>query len=627
MSTFDVRHRSRALTEGPERAAARAYLHGIGYSAEDLAKPIVGVAHSWIETMPCNFNNRVLAAKVKEGIRAAGGTPMELNTIAISDGITMGTAGMRASLVSRELIADSIELVASAHLFDALVTISGCDKTIPGTVMALARLDIPGLMLYGGSIRPGRYKGVEVTIQQVFEAVGEYASGKITEQELHELEEAASPGAGACGGQFTANTMAMAFEALGISPAGSSMVPAEDGRKLEVAHQCGELVMDVLRRGQRPSDVITRPALENAIAAVATSGGSTNGVLHLLAVAREMGVPLTIDEFEQISERTPLLCDLQPGGRYAATDLYEAGGVPLVLARLKEAGILNADAATVTGASIGEAAEEARETAGQQVVRPLSDPIKPTGGFAILRGNVAPAGCVVKLSGHERRKHTGPARVFDGEEAAMAAVLAKQILPGDVVVIRGEGPAGGPGMREMLAVTAAIVGEGLGEQVALITDGRFSGATHGFMVAHVAPEASRGGPIAALQTGDELTIDVDAGRLDVALSDEEIGAARAPTCSRRGPTSTSTWRSRSTRSWSAAPARAPSPAERRGLREEVPQQRVELLRALEHRHVPGVLEQDLARAGDQFGEHVGVGGVDEHVAIAPHDQRRAGDLR
>jgi dihydroxy-acid dehydratase len=521
---FDVKHRSRALTEGPERAAARAYLHGIGYSAEDLAKPIVGVAHSWIETMPCNFNNRVLAAKVKEGIRAAGGTPMELNTIAISDGITMGTAGMRASLVSRELIADSIELVASAHAFDALVTISGCDKTIPGTVMALARLNIPGLMLYGGSIKPGWYKGAEVTIQQVFEAVGEFASGKISEDELHELEEAASPGAGACGGQFTANTMAMAFEALGISPAGSAMVPAEDGRKLEVAKDCGELVMDVLRRGQRPSEVITKPALQNAIAAVATSGGSTNGVLHLLAVAREMGVPLTIDEFEAISERTPLLCDLQPGGQYAATDLYDAGGVPLVLKRLKDAGILDGEAITVTGRTIGEHAEEAQETDGQPVVRSLENPIKATGGFAILRGNVAPDGCVVKLSGHERRKHSGPARVFDGEEAAMAAVLAHEIQAGDVVVIRAEGPAGGPGMREMLAVTAAIVGEGLGEEVALITDGRFSGATHGFMVAHVAPEAVRGGPIAALASGDQVTIDVDAGRLDVALSDEEIAA-------------------------------------------------------------------------------------------------------
>jgi dihydroxy-acid dehydratase len=524
---FDVKHRSRSLTEGPERAAARSYLHGIGYTAEDLAKPIVGVAHSWIETMPCNFNNRVLAAKVKEGIRAAGGTPMELNTIAISDGITMGTAGMRASLVSRELIADSIELVASAHRFDALVTISGCDKTIPGTVMALARLNIPGLMLYGGSIRPGWFEGAEVTIQQVFEAVGKYATGEITEEELHKLEDAASPGAGACGGQFTANTMAMAFEALGISPAGSAMVPAENGRKIDVAKGCGELVMDVLRRGQRPSDIITKEALENAITTIAMSGGSTNGILHLLAVAREMGVPLEIDEFDVISERTPVLCDLQPGGQYAATDLYEAGGVPLVLKRMSEAGILHDDAPTVTGKTIGEHAKEAQETEGQCIVRSLGEPLKATGGFAILRGNVAPDGCVVKLAGHERRKHTGPARVFDGEEAAMAAVLAKEIGEGDVVVIRGEGPAGGPGMREMLAVTAAIVGEGLGEKVALITDGRCSGATHGFVGVHVAPEAARGGPIAALRDGDEVTIDVDGRRIDVALSDEEIAARLA----------------------------------------------------------------------------------------------------
>ncbi len=521
---FDVKHRSRALTEGPARAAARAYLHGIGYTAEDLAKPIVGVAHSWIETMPCNFNNRVLAAKVKEGIRAAGGTPMELNTVAISDGITMGTSGMRASLVSRELIADSIELVASAHAFDALVTISGCDKTIPGTVMALARLDIPGLMLYGGSIKPGHYKGAEVTIQQVFEAVGAHAAGTITDEELHELENAASPGAGACGGQFTANTMAMAFEVLGISAAGSAMVPAEDGRKLEVAVETGKLVMDVLRRGQRPSDVITKPALENAIAAGAMSGGSTNIVLHLLAVAKEMGVPLSIDEFDAISERTPLLCDLQPGGKYAATHLYEAGGVPLVLKRLDEVGVLQRDAITVTGRTIGEHADEAVETPGQVVVRPLSDPLKPTGGFAILHGNVAPDGCVVKLAGHERRLAVGPARVFDGEEAAMAAVLAKDIREGDIVVIRNEGPAGGPGMREMLAVTAAIQGEGLGEKVALLTDGRFSGATHGFMAAHVAPEAVRGGPIGALRDGDEITIDVDGRRIDVALTDEQIAA-------------------------------------------------------------------------------------------------------
>jgi dihydroxy-acid dehydratase len=520
--SFDVKHRSRALTEGPERAAARAYLHGIGYTAEDLAKPIVGVAHSWIETMPCNFNNRVLAAKVKEGIRAAGGTPMELNTIAISDGITMGTSGMRASLVSRELVADSVELVSSAHRFDAVVAISGCDKTIPGTVMALARLDVPSLMLYGGSIRPGWFKGQEVTIQQVFEAVGAYAAGKISEEELHELEEAASPGAGACAGQFTANTMAMAFEVLGISPAGSAMVPAEDGRKLEVAVQCGELVMDVLRRGQRPSEIITREGLENAIAAVAMSGGSTNGVLHLLAVAHEAGVPLEIDDFDRISERTPLLCDLQPGGQYVATDLYQAGGVPLVLKRMLEAGVLHAEASTVTGRTIGEHAAEAVETEGQRVVRRLSEPLKPTGGFAILHGNIAPDGCVVKLAGHERREHHGPARVFDGEEAAMAAVLAREIKPGDVVVIRNEGPAGGPGMREMLSVTAALVGEGLGETVALITDGRFSGATHGFMAAHIAPEAARGGPIAAIADGDEIEIDVDSRRIDVALSDEQI---------------------------------------------------------------------------------------------------------
>jgi dihydroxy-acid dehydratase len=522
--TFDIRHRSRSLTEGPERAAARAYLHGIGYSPEDLAKPIIGVAHSWIETMPCNFNNRVLAAKVKEGIRAAGGTPMELNTIAISDGITMGTPGMRTSLVSREVIADSIELVASAHCFDAVVAISGCDKTIPGTVMALIRLDVPSLMLYGGSIRPGWFQGQEVSIQHVFEAVGAFAAGRISEQELHELEEAASPGAGACGGQFTANTMAMAFEVLGISPAASAMVPAQDGRKLEVAAQVGELVMDVLARGLRPSSVITREAIENAIAAIAMSGGSTNGVLHLLAVAREAGIPLEIDDFDRISERTPLLCDLQPGGRFAATDLYEAGGVPLVLSRLAEAGILHEAAITVTGRTIGEHAREASETPGQEVVRPLSDPIKPTGGFAILRGNLAPDGCVVKLAGHERRLHKGPARVFDGEEAAMAAVLEHAIGEGDVVVIRAEGPAGGPGMREMLAVTAALVGEGLGESVALITDGRFSGATHGFMAGHVAPEAARGGPIAAVADGDEITIDVDNRRLDVNLDAAEIAA-------------------------------------------------------------------------------------------------------
>jgi dihydroxy-acid dehydratase len=522
--SFDLKHRSRALTEGPERAPARAYLKGIGFDDEALSKPLVAVANTWIETMPCNFHLRALAAKVKEGIRAAGGTPMELNTIAISDGITMGTAGMKASLVSREVIADSIELVCDAHCFDAVIAISGCDKTIPGTVMALCRLNVPSLMLYGGSIFPGHFHGHDVTIQEVFEAVGAHAAGKITDAELTELEDAASPGAGACGGQFTANTMAMAFEVLGISPAGFSMVPATHPRKAEVAVDAGRLVMDVLKRGQRPTDIITRGSLENAIAAIACSGGSTNGVLHLLAIAKEMGVGLSIDDFDRISERTPLLCDLKPGGRYVAPDLYEAGGVPLVLKRLKQAGLLREDAATVTGRTVGEHADAAQEADGQRVVRPLEDPIKSTGGLAILRGNIAPEGCVVKLAGHERREHTGPARVFESEEDAMGAVTAGAISAGDVVVIRNEGPAGGPGMREMLAVTAALVGEGLGEDVALITDGRFSGATHGLMAGHVAPEAVRGGPIGAIRDGDQISLDVAARRLDVALSDQEIAA-------------------------------------------------------------------------------------------------------
>jgi len=521
---FDPRHRSRALTAGPERAAARAYLHGIGFDAEAMSKPIIGVASTWIETMPCNFTLRALAAKVKEGIRAAGATPMELNTIAISDGITMGTSGMKTSLVSREVIADSIELVARGHYFDAVIALSGCDKTIPGTVMALARLDVPAVMLYGGSIMPGRHKGADVTIQDVFEAVGAHATGRMTDEELHELEVAASPGAGACAGQFTANTMAMAFEVLGISPMGSAMVPAEHTSRAEQAYAAGELVVDVLRRGLRPSDVITRDALENAIAAVATSGGSTNGVLHLLAVAREMGVELTIDDFDVVSQRTPLLCDLKPGGRYVAADLYQAGGVPLVARRLLDAGLLHEAAMTVTGRTIGEHAREATETEGQQVVRPLDDPVKATGGLAILRGNLAPEGCVVKLSGHERRHQRGPAKVFEGEEAAMDAVLHGGIERGDIVVIRNEGPAGGPGMREMLAVTAAINGAGLGAHVALLTDGRFSGATHGFMAGHVAPEAVRGGPIGAVRDGDEIVIDVDERRLEVALDDDEIAA-------------------------------------------------------------------------------------------------------
>jgi len=523
---FDLKHRSRALTEGPERAAARAYLKGIGYDDDALARPIVGVANTWIETMPCNFHLRALGAKVKEGIRAAGGTPMELNTIAISDGITMGTAGMKTSLASREVIADSIELVCQAHMFDAVVALSGCDKTIPATVMALCRLNVPSVMLYGGSIMPGHYRGERVTIQEVFEAVGAHAAGRITDDELTALENAASPGAGACGGQFTANTMAMAFEVLGISPAGFSMVPATHPRKAEVAADAGRLVMDVLARGLRPSDIITRDSLENAIAAIACSGGSTNGVLHLLAIAREMGIGLSIDDFDVISDRTPLLCDLKPSGQYVAPDLYEAGGVPLVMKRLSDAGLLHADAITVTSKTVGEIAQAAQETAGQRVVRPLDDPINENGGLAILHGNLAPDGCVVKLTGYERRKQTGPARVFESEEDAMAAVTSRSIQPGDVIVIRNEGPAGGPGMREMLAVTAALVGEGLGGEVALITDGRFSGATRGLMAGHVAPESIRGGPIGLVRDGDEITLDVAARRLDVALSDEEL-ATRA----------------------------------------------------------------------------------------------------
>jgi dihydroxy-acid dehydratase len=518
----DLKHRSRTLTEGPTRAAARAYLKGIGYDDDALAKPLVAVANTWIETMPCNFHLRALAAKVKQGISAAGGTPMELNTIAISDGITMGTPGMRASLASRELIADSIELVVDAHQFDAVIAISGCDKTIPGTVMALCRLDIPSVMLYGGSILPGHLHGERVTIQEVFEAVGAHAAGTITDEQLTEIEDVASPGAGACGGQFTANTMAMAFEVLGISPAGFSMVPAVSPDKSTVAERTGALVMDILKRDLRPRDIITRESLENAIAAIAASGGSTNGVLHLLAIAREMGIELDIDDFDHISERTPLICDLKPGGRYVAPDLYEAGGVPLLTQRLKDAGLLHADTMTVTGQTIGEIADTAVEAPGQKVVRPLSDPIKATGGLAILHGNLAPDGCVVKLAGYERRRQTGPARVFESEEDAMSAVTTRTINAGDVIVIRNEGPAGGPGMREMLAVTAALVGEGLGEEVALLTDGRFSGATRGLMAGHVAPESVKGGPIGLVQDGDEITLDVEARRLDVALSDEEL---------------------------------------------------------------------------------------------------------
>ncbi len=518
----DLRSRSRVLLDGPDRAAARAQLKGVGYDDDALRRPIVAVANTWTETMPCNFHLRGLAEQVKKGVRAAGATPMEFNTVAVSDGITMGSEGMRASLVSREVIADSIELMARGHMFDAVIALCGCDKTIPGCVMALARLDVPSLMLYGGSIVPGRWHGKDVTIQDVFEGIGAHAAGDLSDEELVDLENHASPGAGACGGQFTANTMAMAFEVLGISPAGSSMVPAQDGEKAAVAEACGRLVVDVLERDLRPSRIITKESLENAIAAGAMSGGSTNLVLHLLAVAHEAGVPLELEDFDRIAWSTPLLCDLKPGGRFVATDLYRAGGVPLVVRRLKEAGRLHEDSLTVTGQTIGEIAGSAEEADGQEVVRPVDQALKPNGGFAILRGNLAPDGCVVKLSGHGRREHTGPARVFESEEDAFAAVKAKSIEPGDVVVIRNEGPSGGPGMREMLQVTAALVGEGLGDSVALLTDGRFSGATHGFMAGHVAPEAPRGGPIAAVQTGDTITFDVESRQLNVELSDAEL---------------------------------------------------------------------------------------------------------
>ncbi|HXV53431.1 MAG TPA: dihydroxy-acid dehydratase [Solirubrobacterales bacterium] len=516
------RPRSAAVFDGPDRTAARAYMKGIGFDDDALGRPTVGIANTWTEAMPCNFHLRGLAEHIKHGVRAAGGTPMEFNTVAISDGITMGTKGMKASLISREVIADSIELMCRGYQFDAVVTLAACDKTIPGAVMALARLDIPGLLLYGGSVAPGRWHDRDVTILDVFEAVGAHSAGKMTDEELRSLEDVASPGAGACGGQFTANTMACAFEALGISPGGAAMVPAEDSEKETVAEQVGEMVIRVLAEDLRPSRVITRDSLENAIACISASGGSTNGVLHLLAVAREAGVELDIDDFERISKRTPLLADLKPGGRFVATDLYRAGGVPVILNRLAEAGLLHTDAITVSGRTIGEEAAAAVEAEGQEVVRPLSDPVKAEGGLAILRGNLAPDGAVVKLAGTERTGQTGPARVFESEEECFRAVKAQEIEPGDVIVIRNEGPVGGPGMREMLQVTAAIVGEGLGEQVALITDGRFSGATRGLMIGHVAPEAAVGGPIAALREGDELTIDVEARKLEVALSDERI---------------------------------------------------------------------------------------------------------
>ena len=520
--TLDPRHRSRAVVDGPDRAPARSYLKSVGLSSEDLQRPLVMVAHSWIGTMPCNFSQRELAQHVMAGVRAAGGTPMEVNTVSISDGISMGTQGMKASLISRELIADSIELCGVGYGFDAAVILVGCDKTIPAATLALARLDIPGLALYSGSIDPGVLDGRDVTIQDVFEGVGQHAAGTITDEQLTAIEEAACPGAGACGAQYTANTMAMVLEFLGIAPMGSGSVGATDPRKNRVGFEAGQLVMDVLRRGLRPREILTREAIENGIACAAATGGSTNVVLHLLALAREAGIPLEIDDFDHISEQTPLIGDLRPGGRYVALDLDRAGGIQLVAQRLVEGGKVNGDVITVTGRTLAEEAADAVETPGQDVVRPLSDPLKETGGLVILHGSLAPEGCVVKVAGYERTQHRGPARVFEQEEDALAAVLEGSIREGDVLVIRNEGPVGGPGMREMLGVTAALVGAGLGETVALLTDGRFSGATRGLMAGHVAPEAAASGPIAAVREGDTIAFDIDARTLDLEVDEAEI---------------------------------------------------------------------------------------------------------
>ena len=520
----NLKPRSSVVTDGPDRAPSRAMFKAVGFSDEDLSRPIIGVANTWIEIGPCNFHLRRLAAKVKEGVRAAGGTPMEFNTVSISDGISMGVEGMKCSLISREVIADSIELVARGNHFDALVCLSGCDKTNPGVVMALARLDIPGLALYGGSIAPGHLGDRDLTIQDVFEAVGAYGSGRINAEQFKAVENTACPGAGACGGQFTANTMSTVLEFLGISPMGSNGIPATVAEKEDAAFNAGKLVVDLLRRDLRPSQILTRKAVENAIAAVAATGGSTNAVLHLLAIAREAGVELTIDDFDRISSRTPLIADLKPGGRFVANDLYKAGGIQLIAKRLVDGDLIHADTMTVTGKTIAEAAQMANETSGQEVVRSLANPLKPTGGLVILKGNLAPEGCVVKVAGYERMAHKGPARVFDREEDAFQAVQRGQIKPNDVVVIRYEGPKGGPGMREMLGVTAALVGAGLGDSVALLTDGRFSGATHGLMAGHVAPEAAHGGPIAAVRNGDTIIFDVHARRLDVEISEEELKA-------------------------------------------------------------------------------------------------------
>jgi dihydroxy-acid dehydratase len=513
---------SYTITQGRDRAPARSYLKAIGFSDADLKKPIIGIANTWTETMNCNYNLRELAAKVKEGVRAAGGTPMEFNTIAISDGITMGTEGMKASLVSREVIADSIELVARGHMFDGIVALVACDKTIPGAAMALLRLNTPGVVLYGGSILPGHHKGHDITIQDVFEAVGANAAGRLSDQELLEIENHACPGAGACGGQFTANTMATVMELIGLSPMGTAAVPQVDPRKNAVSIRCGEVIMDAVRNNRRPRDVVTRKAIENAIAGVAATGGSTNAVLHLIAIAREAGVPLAMEDFDRISNRTPILVDLKPGGRFVAVDVDKAGGIPVIARRLLDGGYVDGTALTCTGRTFAQEAAEAKETPGQEVIRPLDKPLKPTGGLAILRGSLAPEGCVIKLAGHDKKKHRGPARVFNREEDAMAAVTRGEIRPNDVIVIRYEGPRGGPGMREMLGVTSAIVGVGLSDSVALVTDGRFSGATHGFMVAHVAPEAANGGPIAAVEEGDSVSIDVGAREINLEIPAEKI---------------------------------------------------------------------------------------------------------
>ncbi len=521
------REHSRVILDGPSRAPARSYFRAVGFSDADLEKPLVGIANTWIETMPCNSHLRRLAEKVKEGVRAAGGTPMEFNTIAISDGETMGTAGMKASLVSREVIADSIELVGRGYMFDAMIALAGCDKTIPGTAMGLTRLNLPSLVLYGGSIQPGRFRGQDVTIQDVFEAVGAHSAGKITDADLKEIESVACPGAGACGGQFTANTMAMALEFIGLTPLGLGNVPATDPRKDEAAYRCGTLVMELLRKGITARQILTRKAFENAISAVVATGGSTNAVLHLLAMAKEADIELRIEEFDEISSRTPLLADMKPWGRFTAVDLYNAGGMALLAKRLLDAGLLHRGQITASLKTLDEEALTAKETPGQEVVRPLSNPLKNTGGLMVLMGNLAPEGCVLKTSGHEKPHFRGPARVFNREEDAMDAAVNGQIKKGDVVIVRYEGPRGGPGMREMLGLTAALVGLGLGEDVALLTDGRFSGATRGLMAGHVSPEAARGGPIAIVAEGDEIVFDLTTKKLTVELSDAEIRARLA----------------------------------------------------------------------------------------------------